>query len=155
MAEAVICIPYTVQSKLSDANHAPAAATPPARSPCCGGPTQPSRRGPRPRLDLDAVVDAAIALADEQGLAAVTMRALAARLRVSAMTLYGYVPGKDELVDLMLDALYARMARAAVAPEAGLARAGAGGRRGQPGAVRGAPVGGGGLDRAAAARARV
>ena len=70
---------------------------------------QPSRRGPRPRLDIDAVVDAAIALADEQGLAAVTMRALAARLRVSAMTLYGYVPGKAELIDLMLDALYARM----------------------------------------------
>jgi AcrR family transcriptional regulator len=73
---------------------------------------EPSRRGPRPKLDLDGVVDAAIALADEQGLAAVTMRALAARLRVSAMTLYGYVPGKDELLDLMLDALYARMERA-------------------------------------------
>jgi AcrR family transcriptional regulator len=74
---------------------------------------EPARRGPRPRLDVDAVVDAAIALADGQGLAAVTMRALAARLGVSAMTLYGYVPGKDELVDLMLDALYARMPRRA------------------------------------------
>ena len=73
---------------------------------------EPSRRGPRPRLDVDAVVDAAIALADEQGLGAVTMRALAARLGVSAMALYGYVPGKEELVDLMLDALYARMERA-------------------------------------------
>jgi AcrR family transcriptional regulator len=72
---------------------------------------QPSRRGPRPRLDVDTVVDAAIALAGEQGLEAVTMRALAARLRVSAMTLYGYVPGKDELVDLMLDALFSRMRR--------------------------------------------
>jgi AcrR family transcriptional regulator len=72
---------------------------------------QPSRRGPRPRLDVDTVVDAAIALAGEQGLEAVTMRALAARLRVSAMTLYGYVPGKDELVDLMLDTLFSRMRR--------------------------------------------
>ena len=71
----------------------------------------PHRRGPRPKLDLDAVVEAAIALADEQGLAAVTMRALAARLGVSAMTLYGYVPGRDELLDLMLDLLYARMGR--------------------------------------------
>ena len=77
---------------------------------------EPSRRGPRPRLDVDAVVDAAIALAGEQGLEAVTMRALAARLRVSTMTLYGYVPGKDELVDLMLDALFARMARPAWHP---------------------------------------
>ena len=79
----------------------------------------PSRRGPRPRLDLDAVVDAAIALADDEGLAALTMRALAARLRVSAMTLYGYVPGREELVDLMLDALYGRMAYPAWEPEEG------------------------------------
>jgi AcrR family transcriptional regulator len=71
----------------------------------------PTRRGPRPRLDLDAVVAEAIALADEQALGAVTMRALAARLGVSAMTLYGYVPGKEELLDLMLDALYAGMRR--------------------------------------------
>jgi AcrR family transcriptional regulator len=71
----------------------------------------PARRGPRPRFDVDAVVDAAIALADEQGLGALSMRALAARLGMSAMTLYGYVPGKDELLDLMLDALYARMTR--------------------------------------------
>ena len=74
---------------------------------------EPSRRGPRPRLDVDAVVGEAIALADEQGLAAVTMRALAARLGVSAMTLYGSVPGKEVLLDLMLDALYARMQRPA------------------------------------------
>ena len=80
---------------------------------------EPSRRGPRPRLDVDTVVDAAIALAGEQGLEAVTMRALAARLRVSAMTLYGYVPGKDELVDLMLDALFARMRRSPWRADAG------------------------------------
>jgi AcrR family transcriptional regulator len=79
----------------------------------------PARRGPRPRLDVDAVVGEAIALADEQGLAAVTMRALAARLGVSAMTLYGYVPGKEELLDLMLDALYAGMERAPWAAGAG------------------------------------
>jgi AcrR family transcriptional regulator len=72
----------------------------------------PSRRGPRPRLDVDGVVAAAIALADEQGLATVTMRALAERVGVSTMTLYGYVPGKEVLIDLMLDALYAAMPRA-------------------------------------------
>ena len=72
---------------------------------------EPGRRGPRPKLDVDAVVDAAIALADERGLAALSMRALAERLGVSAMALYGYVPGKAELIDLMLDALYAGMAR--------------------------------------------
>jgi AcrR family transcriptional regulator len=72
---------------------------------------RPARRGPRPRLDLDAVVAEAIALADEEGLGAISMRALAARLGVSAMALYGYVPGKAELLDLMLDALYGAMER--------------------------------------------
>lgn len=69
------------------------------------------RRGPRPRLSVDAVVAEAIAVADAEGLDALTMRALAARLGVSAMTLYTYVPGKAELLDLMLDALYAAMDR--------------------------------------------
>ena len=67
-------------------------------------------RGPRRTLSVDAVVAAAIALADEQGLEAVTMRALAQHLGIGAMSLYTYVPGRAELVDLMLDALYAAMA---------------------------------------------
>lgn len=69
------------------------------------------RRGPRRTLSVDAVVEAAIALADEQGLDAVTMRALAQRLRTGAMSLYTYVPGRGELVDLMLDTLYAAVPR--------------------------------------------
>jgi AcrR family transcriptional regulator len=69
------------------------------------------RRGPRPKLSVDEVVDAAIALADEAGLEAVSMRAVAQRLGVSAMTLYTYVPGKAELLDLMLDALWLAMPR--------------------------------------------
>jgi len=71
----------------------------------------PARRGPRPRLSVDAVVDAAIAMADADGLDAVTVRALAERLGVSPMTVYTYVPGKAELLDLMLDALYTAMPR--------------------------------------------
>lgn len=69
------------------------------------------RRGPRPGLTVDAVVDAAIRLADTAGLEAVTMRRLAEELAVAPMTLYTYVPGKDELLDLMLDAVYAAMTR--------------------------------------------
>jgi AcrR family transcriptional regulator len=64
------------------------------------------RRGPDRGLQLDAIVDAAVELADREGLDAVTMRHLAAELGVSPMTLYTYVPGRAELVDLMLDALY-------------------------------------------------
>jgi AcrR family transcriptional regulator len=57
------------------------------------------------------VVDTATAIADAEGLGAVTMRRVAGELGVSAMTVYTYVPGKAELVDAMLDAAYARMPR--------------------------------------------
>jgi AcrR family transcriptional regulator len=69
------------------------------------------RRGPRPRLSLDEIVDAAIRLADNDGLDALGMRQVAQRLGVAPMTLYSYVPGKAELLDLMLDAIYLRMPR--------------------------------------------
>jgi AcrR family transcriptional regulator len=61
-------------------------------------------RGPKPVLSLDAVVGAAIEVADKEGLGAVTMTRLAERLDVTPMAIYRYVPGKDELVDLMNDA---------------------------------------------------
>lgn len=60
-------------------------------------------RGPRPGLDLQDVVAAAIAVADAEGLAGVSMRKVGERLGRSAMSLYTYVPGKAELLDLMLD----------------------------------------------------
>lgn len=63
------------------------------------------RRGPRPGLDVDRIVAAAIALADADGLAALSMRRVAAELGVAAMTLYTHVPGKGELVDLMVDSV--------------------------------------------------
>ena len=68
-------------------------------------------RGPRRSLDLDAVVAAATALADEQGLAALTVRRVAERLGVAPMSLYTYVADRDELLDLLLDAAYAAAAR--------------------------------------------
>jgi AcrR family transcriptional regulator len=80
---------------------------------------QPHRRGPRPRLDLAAISATAVALADAEGLAAVTMRKLAARLGLaSPMALYTYVPGKGELIDVMVDACFAAFAldAAATAP---------------------------------------
>lgn len=63
------------------------------------------RPGPRAGLDVDRIVAAAVELADREGLAAVTMRRLAADLGVGAMTLYTHVPGKGELVDLMYDSV--------------------------------------------------
>jgi len=73
----------------------------------------PRRKGPARSVTVAQVVDAALALADEQGLAALTMRAVAERVGISTMSVYTYVPGKPELLDLMVDALYARMERGA------------------------------------------
>lgn len=64
-----------------------------------------SRRGPKPGLDVDTVVRAAIAIADSDGLAGLSMRKVADRLGVGTMSLYTYVPAKAELVSLMLDAV--------------------------------------------------
>ncbi|HEV3294037.1 MAG TPA: TetR/AcrR family transcriptional regulator, partial [Streptosporangiaceae bacterium] len=74
------------------------------------GPADP-RRGPRPGLSVERVTAAAIALADSDGLASVTMRAVAHALGVVPMSLYTYVPGKAELLDLMLDTVYRQMPR--------------------------------------------
>lgn len=60
-------------------------------------------RGRKPGLTLDRIVAAAVAVADADGLEAVSMRRIAADLGVGAMSLYRYVPGKAELLDLMLD----------------------------------------------------
>lgn len=65
------------------------------------------RRGPRQGLDPARIATAAIDLADGDGLAALSMRRVAERLGVSPMALYTYVPAKSELIDLMLDAVYA------------------------------------------------
>lgn len=63
-------------------------------------------RGPKPGLTLDRIVTAAIGIADAEGLAAVSMRRLATDLGTGTMSLYRYVPGKAELLDLMLDRVY-------------------------------------------------
>lgn len=61
---------------------------------------------PPRKLTPDAVVTAALAMADAQGLAALTMRALARRLGVEAMSLYHHFAGKDALLDAMVDRVY-------------------------------------------------
>ncbi|MFE0449049.1 TetR/AcrR family transcriptional regulator [Streptomyces fungicidicus] len=60
-------------------------------------------RGPKPGLTLDRVVETAVEVADRDGLGALSMRRIATELGTGAMSLYRYVPGKAELLDLMLD----------------------------------------------------
>jgi AcrR family transcriptional regulator len=61
------------------------------------------RPGQRPSLDVRQVARAAIALADEGGLDAVSMGRVANALGVTTMALYRYVDGKDDLLELMLE----------------------------------------------------
>lgn len=68
-------------------------------------PAAPRGRGAAAGLSVDRVVTTAVALADAEGLAALSMRRVATELGVGAMTLYTWVPGKAELVDLMVDAV--------------------------------------------------
>ncbi len=60
-------------------------------------------RGPRPSITVGQVVEAGIALADAQGLVAVSMERVAQKLGVTTMALYRHVPGKAELVALMIE----------------------------------------------------
>ncbi len=62
-------------------------------------------RGPAPAYSRAAIAAAAIALADSQGLAGASMRKIAAALNAGTMSLYTYVPNKEQLFDLMLDAV--------------------------------------------------
>ena len=64
---------------------------------------------PRPRLTRDLVLASALARADAAGLDALSMRALAAELGVVPMALYKHVANKDELIDGMVDLVWAEV----------------------------------------------
>ncbi|MFE1288436.1 TetR/AcrR family transcriptional regulator [Streptomyces sp. NPDC058751] len=65
-----------------------------------------SDRGHYGRLNRELVLAAALELVDEEGLSALSMRRLGARLGVEAMALYRYARGKDALLDGLVEALY-------------------------------------------------
>ena len=67
-------------------------------------PTVPHRRGRKPTLDVETVVNTAVRLADEGGLEAATLPKVAEELSVTAMSLYRHVGSKHELLQLMMDA---------------------------------------------------
>jgi AcrR family transcriptional regulator len=59
--------------------------------------------GGRGKLSLELVTAEAVAMADESGLEGLSMRGLAARLGVEAMSLYNHTPNKEGLIDAMVD----------------------------------------------------
>ncbi|MFI6514988.1 TetR/AcrR family transcriptional regulator [Spirillospora sp. NPDC050679] len=62
---------------------------------------------PRPHLSRDRVLEAAIRVADRDGAEAITMRRVARELGVEAMSLYHHVPGKDAILDGVVDKVFA------------------------------------------------
>lgn len=68
------------------------------------GTTEPPKRGPKPSMSVRQIVDTAVKVADAEGLSAVSMHRVAKELGVTAMSLYRYIPGKDDLLELMFDA---------------------------------------------------
>ncbi|WP_265520147.1 TetR/AcrR family transcriptional regulator [Oerskovia flava] len=72
-------------------------------------PPAPATRGRKASLTLDEVVTAGLTVVREGGLDALSMRRVAKELGVGAMSLYTYVPGRTELVDLMIDRAYGEM----------------------------------------------
>jgi AcrR family transcriptional regulator len=80
-----------------------------AATPASGATPPPRRRGPWPRHSREDVVRAAVAIADSDGLDAVTFRAVAARLGTGVMSLYNYVPDKQALVYDMVELVSAEV----------------------------------------------
>lgn len=64
----------------------------------------PSTRGPKAAFSPAEVVEAAIGIADADGLAAVTMQAVSAQLGLTTMAIYRYFPNKEALYDAIVDA---------------------------------------------------
>jgi AcrR family transcriptional regulator len=65
---------------------------------------------PTRKLDYPGIVRIAMEIADELGLDAISMRNVASRLEAGTMSLYRYVAGKGELLDLILDSAYGEIA---------------------------------------------
>ena len=76
-------------------------------------------------LDRDQIVFAALKLADEGGLAAVSLRSVAAVLGAGPMRLYGHLTTKDELLELMVDRVHGEMVKAGPAEGDWQAKSGA------------------------------
>ncbi len=64
----------------------------------------------RAPLSRERVLRAALALADEGGIEALTMRRLGERLQVEAMSLYNHIAGKDDILDGIVDLVFSEIA---------------------------------------------
>ncbi|MFE2086717.1 TetR/AcrR family transcriptional regulator [Streptomyces sp. NPDC002596] len=67
------------------------------------GPFSACRRGPKPALTLDGIARTGTEIADAEGLGAVSMQRVAEQLGKTKMSLYRYLPGKAELIAVMVE----------------------------------------------------
>lgn len=89
------------QSPTGPAPAEPAPAPLPPGLDLLWGRRERGKRGPRPGLSASAIVEAAIRVADAEGLEAVSMARVAHELGFTTMSLYRHVASKDELLQLM------------------------------------------------------
>jgi AcrR family transcriptional regulator len=78
----------------------------PAEVAAAWGVRERSHKGPKPALSLARIVDAAVHVADTEGLDAVSMGRVATSLGAAPMSLYRHVSAKEELLRLMVDAAW-------------------------------------------------
>jgi AcrR family transcriptional regulator len=78
----------------------------PAEVAAAWGVRERSHKGPKPALSLARIVDAAVRMADTEGLDAVSMGRVATSLGAAPMSLYRHVSNKEELLRLMVDAAW-------------------------------------------------
>jgi AcrR family transcriptional regulator len=88
------------------ADLAPAAAGIPEAIAAAWGVRERPHKGPRPALSLSRIVEAAVRVADTEGLDAVSMGRVATELGAAPMSLYRHLSAKEELLTLMVDAAW-------------------------------------------------
>ena len=94
-----------VRAPTQAAGTATAALPPPPRRVSARPKAAPRRTG----LSVESIVEAAIGVLDESGVAGLSMRRVAGRLGTGAASLYAYVSGRDELLELVFDELIGRV----------------------------------------------
>ncbi|MEU9155355.1 TetR/AcrR family transcriptional regulator C-terminal domain-containing protein [Streptomyces sp. NPDC048417] len=85
---------------------------PARREPIWLRPERPEKpqRGPQPAYTRSEIVAAAVAIADREGVEAMTMRKVATAIGAGTMSVYRYVPSKQDLYDLMVDTVWSELA---------------------------------------------
>ncbi|MEU7280401.1 GntR family transcriptional regulator [Streptomyces sp. NPDC045431] len=106
----------TVVAAVRGAADVPVRSKPPGSVPAPG---PAPAAAPERELTRERIVRTAIEIADAEGLATLSMRSIAARLGVAAMSPYRHVGGKDELVALMADTVYGEAPAYPVPPPEG------------------------------------